>query len=54
MVILLIESELSLSGSEKKRTRAGRAGYWCARAEERTPKCREENDAFREGTCFMC
>ena len=53
MVILLIKSELSLNGSDAK-DRSWRARDSGARAEERTRQLREENDAFREGLCFMC
>ena len=54
MVILLIKSQAVVERQRCEKTRARRARYWYARAEERTPKFREENDAFREGPCFMC
>ena len=50
MVILLIKGCLLMNGSELTR----RAGYWCARAEERTPTCRGQNDAVSEAWRSMC
>jgi len=53
MVTLLIQSALSLNGSDAKRHAPG-VPVTGARGLRRGQRCREENDAFRQGPCFMC
>ena len=53
LVILFIEGCLWMKGSELI-GRAQRVQVTGARAEERTPTCREEDDVAPEEPCFMC